>query len=116
MAIAMAANRTWATFLGVGDAASQKMNIMAYNESGFFSLALTCSDIFPSFPLPLFFAIAEVVVLTDLNATAYTSQTVLKDLVYVDKHPQPDTHDSTMPDLMKEMYGNITGLAPTLIF
>jgi len=53
----------------------------------------------------------DVVVLTDETAPSYTNQTLLKDLIYVDKHPQPDNSDNTLPNLLEQLYGNITGLS-----
>jgi len=34
VSMAQSTNRTWATFLGVGDFSSQKMDILAYREQG----------------------------------------------------------------------------------
>eukprot|EP01065_Artemidia_motanka_P046900 TRINITY_DN720_c0_g1_i1.p2 TRINITY_DN720_c0_g1~~TRINITY_DN720_c0_g1_i1.p2 ORF type:complete len:461 (+),score=198.90 TRINITY_DN720_c0_g1_i1:58-1383(+) len=76
--------RTWAVFLGVGDAASQQFRAMGYREQDLNAYA-------PN------------------NITEITHFAPLQDLVFIDKHPQPSHDQTTMPALMKKWYGNITG-------
>jgi hypothetical protein len=69
-AVALAASRTWAVFLGVGDESSQQFDILGYREK-------------------------DVQVFGSANMTKVTNQTSLKELVFIDRHPQP-THDPKM--------------------
>jgi len=81
VAIAEEASRTWSVWVGVGDSTS--FVGMSYTQ-------------------------AELDVLDDSSMPGRTNQTAYKDLVYVDKHPQPSHDQDTMPSLMDRLYGNIT--------
>lgn len=84
VAFAMNHTRTWAVFLGVGDAASQEFTAMAYRE-------------------------ADLNAYSPGNISEITGFQPLQDVVMIDKHPQP-THDNhTMPETMAEYHGKITG-------
>jgi hypothetical protein len=75
-------NRTWSVFLGVGDYATQEMDIVGYRAKDFHAY-------------------------TPETMPDVTSQPYFEDLVYVDKHPQPST-DTTLPTLLEKYYGNMT--------
>jgi hypothetical protein len=79
------ADRTWSVFLGIGDNASQEMNIIGYREK-------------------------DLQVFGPTNMTLVTNQTSIPNTVFVDRHPQP-THDPKMlPALIQAMVpGKITG-------
>jgi len=75
-------DRTFAVFLGVGDRETQQMDICGYREADFHAY-------------------------TPETMPDVTGQPYMKDLVYVDKHPQP-SHDLTeLPDLLTAHYGAI---------
>jgi hypothetical protein len=82
--------RTFAVFLGVGDYATQQMDIVGYRMTDFHAY-------------------------TPETMPAVTGQPAFVDLVYVDKHPQPSTADPAdpngMPALLAQYYGEIDGLA-----
>ena len=82
-AFARSITRTWAVFLGVGDAAAGRFDALGYRE-------------------------AELEVFTPANISTVTHMPVLDDLVYIDKHPQPSHDNTTMPSLMTRFYGNLT--------
>ena len=75
--------RTWAVFLGVGDAASQEFRAMGYRE-------------------------ADLQVLGPENVTNVTGFAAQDDVVFIDKHPQPSHDATTMPDLVSKWHGNLT--------
>lgn len=74
--------RTWAMFMGLGDFASQKFDLVAYRMQ-------------------------DANVYDDTNIHEITSMPVLKDVAYVDKHPQP-SDDPSLPQALSDFYGNIT--------
>jgi hypothetical protein len=79
--------RTWAVWLGVGDYATQRLDIVGYREA---NLSAFTPETMPS----------------------VTSQPYMADLVYVDKHTQPS--DSTeLPGLLAAHYGSIDIAATT---
>lgn len=80
--IAQAANRTWSVWLGVGDEHSQQFRAMLYEE-------------------------ASATPYDDTTLPSLTNQTAIKDVAYIDKHPQPSPHPD-MPQLVKRFYGNLT--------
>ena len=79
-------NRTFAVFLGVGDRATQQLDIVGYREADFHAY-------------------------TPETMPAVTGQPFMEDLVYVDKHPQP-SGDQALPGLLNASYGAI-GAAET---
>ena len=78
--------RTFAVFLGVGDYATQELDICGYREADFHAYT---PDTMP----------------------AVTGQPYMKDLVYVDKHPQPSHDPTELPDLLATYYGAIDAAA-----
>jgi len=80
--IAEAASRTWGIFLGFGDYNTKKFDMILYDEE-------------------------TVQPLTYQNTTTLTSQKVVKDVAYIDKHCQP-SHDDTITKVIESQYGNIT--------
>ena len=74
-------DRTWAVFLGVGDYATQTMDIVGYRES-------------------------DLHAYTPETMPAVTGQQAFEELVYVDKHPQPSA-GSNLPDLLADYYGSL---------
>ena len=77
-------NRTWAIFIGVGDFATQKFDIIGYKED-------------------------SAVAYTDVTMPSVTGQPYFDSLCYVDKHPQPswDTPDGAtyLPTVLSDFYG-----------
>jgi len=49
-----------------------------------------------------------VTVYTDAMLPKITNQTMFKDVEYIDRHPQPSHDHTTLPDLVKRFYGNLT--------
>jgi hypothetical protein len=74
-------SRTWAVFLGVGDYATQKLDIVGYRD-------------------------ADLHAYTPETMPAVTGMPEMSELVYVDKHPQPSA-GSNLPDLLQEYYGSL---------
>lgn len=71
--------------MGVGDYASQKMDIVGYLE-------------------------ASATPYTDVTMPSNTGQQYIENVVYVDKHPQP-SHDGTtgtLPVGLEDFWGNLT--------
>jgi hypothetical protein len=85
VAFARSIVRTWAVFLGVGDAISNEFDALGYRE-------------------------ANLTVYTPENITDVTHMPVFEDLVFIDKHPQPSHDNITMPGLMAKYHGNITAV------
>lgn len=85
--IMRSANRTWGVWIGVGDAHSQQMEVVKYEQAS--ALSYNASTL-PSL----------------------TSQPAVADVVYVDKHPQPSP-DKVMPAAVKALAAasNITAEA-----
>lgn len=79
------AKRTWAIFVGVGDFASQKMDIVGYKQD-------------------------SAVTYTDETMPEVTGQPYLESVVYVDKHPQPSGEGptGTLPTALADFYGDIS--------
>ena len=77
--------RTWAIFIGVGDFASQKFDIIGYKRS-------------------------SVDVYDDVTMPDVTGQPYLPSVVYVDKHPQPSGEgpNGTLPTALTDFYGDIS--------
>ena len=74
-------SRTWAVFLGVGDYATQNLDIVGYRD-------------------------ADLHAYTPETMPAVTGMPEMSELVYVDKHPQPSA-GSNLPDLLQEYYGSL---------
>jgi len=85
VAFAQSIARTWAVFLGVGDAASGQFDALGYRE-------------------------ANLTVYGPANVSQVTHMPAMEDLVYIDKHPQPSHDNVTMPALMAKNYGSITAV------
>ena len=81
--IAQAAKRTWSVWLGFGDYESQEFTAMLYDQA-----AATPYD--------------------DTTLPQLTNQTAIKDVAYIDKHPQPSPHPD-MPALVQKYYGKLDG-------
>ena len=77
-AIALNATRTWTVWLGVGDAASQRMLVIRYTR-------------------------ADAPAYNETTVPSLTGQPAIPDVVYVDKHPQPSTRDLTMPHALQRL-------------
>lgn len=77
--------RTWAIWIGIGDYASNKFDLVAYQQSA-------------------------VGVYTDETMPAMTGQPYLESIAYVDKHPQPsgDGPNGTLPTALADFYGQIS--------
>lgn len=77
--------RTWAIWVGIGDYASQKFDLVGYKED-------------------------SATPYTDATMPQMTGQPYLEDICYVDKHPQPsgDGPTGTLPTALQAFYGNIT--------
>jgi hypothetical protein len=82
--MAQTAHRTWAVFLGLGDA-SDAFRVVAYRQP-------------------------DAVAYDDQSLPAVTKQPALQGVAYVDRHPQPSA-DTTMSTLLAQMHGQMTGLA-----
>lgn len=78
-------NRTWAIFIGVGDFATQKFDIIGYKED-------------------------SATVYTDASMPAVTEQPYIDSVCYVDKHPQPSWDEPAngqyLPTALGDFYGN----------
>jgi hypothetical protein len=77
--------RTFAIWVGVGDFASQKMDLVGYLE-------------------------ASATPYDDVSMPSMTGQQYIESVVYVDKHPQP-SHDGTtgtLPVGLQDFWGNLT--------
>lgn len=78
--------RTWGMWVGVGDYSSQRMDIIGYQQ-------------------------ASAIVYDDTTMPSMTGQPYMKDLVYVDKHTQPDSDylndQHALPPALKDFYGKI---------
>jgi hypothetical protein len=81
----LAAARTWAIFIGVGDYETQEFDLVGYTQ-------------------------AEVTVFTDVTAPLMTGQPYLEHIAYVDKHPQPshDGPNGTLPTALGDFWGQIS--------
>ena len=79
------AHRTWAIWVGLGDYASQRFDIVAYNQSA-------------------------SVTYTDVTMPGLTGQPYLESVVYVDRHGQPSYEGAagTLPTALTDFYGNIS--------
>ncbi|GMI01704.1 hypothetical protein TrVE_jg7174 [Triparma verrucosa] len=75
-------DRTWSIWLGIGDYASQKFDLVGYKQD-------------------------SSTVYTDSTINVETGQDYIQDVCYVDKHPQP-SHATDLPELLKSYHGNIT--------
>lgn len=75
--------RTWAIWIGVGDYESQKLDVIGYRQEN----ATTYNDV---------------------TMPQKTEQPYIKDVIYVDKHPQPSTGDFTLSEALNDFYGDIT--------
>jgi len=79
------AKRTWAMWIGVGDFASQQLDLIGYKQS-------------------------SAIAYTDVTAPTMTGQPYLESIAYVDKHPQPsgDGPTGSLPTVLADFYGNIS--------
>lgn len=77
--------RTWGIWIGIGDFDTKVFDLVGYQQS-------------------------SSVVYTDETMPSQTGQPYLKDLCYVDKHPQPsgDGPNGSLPTALKYFYGNMT--------
>jgi len=82
--IAQKAKRTWGIWLGFGDFQSQRFLTTLYDQ-------------------------LEVIPYDDVTLPFATSQPFIKEVAYVDKHPQPSSAPE-LPALIKQMYGNMSAL------
>jgi len=76
--------RTWAMWVGVGDYASQQLNLVAYKEQ-------------------------SAIAYNDQTMEPMNGQPIIPEVCYVDKHPQP-SHDGvngTLPTALNDFYGKI---------
>lgn len=80
-----AVRRTWAIFVGVGDFATQRMDIIGYKQDSL--------DVY-----------------NDVTMPSVTGQPYLDSIVYVDKHPQPTSEGptGTLPTALTDFYGNMS--------
>lgn len=76
------ANRTWAIFLGLGDASTQKFDVVGYRES-------------------------DIRIFNPKTISQATSQPTFESLVYVDRHPQPSA-STDLPELLTQLWGNLS--------
>jgi len=74
--------RTWGIWIGIGDYVSQKLDLVAYQQ-------------------------ASVQVYTDVTMPSMTGAPYIKDVAYVDKHPQP-SHSTDLSQALQDFYGNIS--------
>ena len=82
--IASSHTRTWAVFLGVGDRKSQQFRAIASREK-------------------------DLKWYSPSNITEITHFQPVPEVVFIDKHRQPSHDNYTMPNLVKEYKGNMTG-------
>lgn len=80
--IALAAQRTWGVWLGVGGQTSQRFLVIDYQQ-------------------------ASAKAYNESTLPSRTSQPAMRDLAYVDKHAQP-SGDSTLPALLEARRGSLT--------
>ena len=85
-AIAARAKRTWGVWLGVGDAATQRLDVIRYQQAS--------SDVFD-----------------DQTVPALTGWPRLDGVAYLDKHAQPSKtlRDPSLYDAIRARLGNLTG-------
>ena len=78
------AKRTFAIWVGVGDFATNKFDLVAYKAD-------------------------SALVYDDVSTPAMTGQPYIESVVYVDKHPQPSGEgvNGTLPTALKDFYGKI---------
>lgn len=76
--------RTWSMWVGVGDYASQKLNLVAYKEG-------------------------SLQALDDQTMTTLNGQPIINSIAYVDKHPQPSGEgpNGTLPTALQDFWGKI---------
>jgi hypothetical protein len=96
IAIAEHARRTWAVFLGVGDAASNRFSALGYREQALsvydqhnMSLATNAPDAKAG------------------SAGKGGNAPPVEDIVYIDRHPQPSS-DPTLGNLLKQYHGKLS--------
>ena len=78
------ANRTWAMWVGVGDYASQSLDLIGYSQES----------------APAF---------NDETIGSMTNMPYFEDITYVDKHPQPSNlGDLSLPTVLSQYYGSFT--------
>jgi hypothetical protein len=77
--------RTWAMWVGVGDHATQKFDLIGYKED-------------------------SAIVYDDVTMPSMTGQPYIDSIAYVDKHPQPSGEGptGTLPTALLDFYGNIS--------
>ena len=77
--------RTWAMWVGVGDHATQKFDLIGYKED-------------------------SAIVYDDVTMPSMTGQPYIDIIAYVDKHPQPSGEGptGTLPTALLDFYGNIS--------
>ena len=75
-------NRTWSIWLGIGDYASQKFDLVGYKQS-------------------------STAVYSDETIGSETGQPYIPDVCYVDKHPQP-SHATDLPAYLESYHGSVT--------
>lgn len=77
--------RTWAMWIGVGDFASQELNLVGYKEE-------------------------SATAYTDVTMPPMNGMPYLESIAYVDKHPQPshDGPNGTLPTALQSFYGQIS--------
>ena len=96
IAIAEHAQRTWAVFLGVGDAASNRFNALGYREHELSVYGQHNMSLVTNAP----------------DAKAGSSgkggnAPPLEDIVYIDRHPQPSS-DPTLGKLLNQYHGKLS--------
>lgn len=74
--------RTFAIFMGIGDYSSGKFDLVGYKRQ-------------------------RVQVFDDTDITEVTSAPVIKDVAYVDRHPQPSS-DPSLPQVLTDLYGDLS--------
>jgi len=77
------ANRTWGMWVGIGDYATQTLDLVGYEQ-------------------------AQAPAYTDETMPSMTGQPYLKSVAYVDKHTQPDSGNLELPNALTDFYGNIS--------
>lgn len=81
--------RTWAIWIGVGDYASQKLDLIGYQQ-------------------------ASVGVYDDTNIASMNGASYIENIAFVDKHPQP-SHSTDLAQALNDFHGNVTSETSKII-
>ena len=118
--IAANATRTWGVWLGVGDRASQQLEVIfrllmiasecdspqVIDASDCFRLLMIASEC--DSPQVIEYSRASADTFDATTLPAKTGQPPIRHVAYVDKHPQPSTKDDTLPTTLARLVGTLS--------